>query len=112
MTLQHIIVTITLSTTVAFVTPLVALLPSSPVMWNNKQLWHFSALQTVHTPFQPCFKQHINFDQFNLKLHTVIMFVTVNIKNIHTKSAGTIHLHTQLLISSSNVLSNTHQNKS
>jgi uncharacterized membrane protein len=53
-TSDHIVVTITLDTTVAFntivafVIPLVALLMSLPMMWHKKHLWKFRVLQRVH----------------------------------------------------------------
>jgi hypothetical protein len=52
--LDHIVSTITVDiivvsdTTTAFFIPLVALLTSSPVMWDGEHFWNFTVLQRIH----------------------------------------------------------------
>jgi hypothetical protein len=50
MTLVQTVATVTLDTTVDFVTPLVALLKSWPVMWRKEHLWNSNVLKGVHNP--------------------------------------------------------------
>jgi hypothetical protein len=44
MTSDHILVTVTFDTIIAFDSPLVAVLTSSPVMWRKERLWNFGVL--------------------------------------------------------------------